>query len=185
MPSARPIASCGRTGSNAPVASKAVSRLSANIHGWLLLLPAAVLLVAFTHYPAAATLLHSFFSTPKGDRPAIWVGLDNYQAMVEDPVFWQAFTNNLWFALGTIPASIALAMLMAVWVNGKLHGRARLSQKSRIACRRGSNVNNTRNGPPCAARSSFIVWYLDEWPDRPTGDRERDRERQEERVERS
>src|SRR6185295_2292297 len=53
----------------------------------------------------------------------VWVGLDNYQAMVEDPVFWQALGNNLWFALGTIPLSIALALLMAVWVNGKIAGR--------------------------------------------------------------
>ena len=94
-----------------------------HIHGWLLFLPAAVLLAAFTHYPAVATLWHSFLSTPKGDRPAVWVGLDNYQGMVEDPVFWQVLANNLWFALGTIPVSIALALLMAVWVNGKLAGR--------------------------------------------------------------
>jgi sn-glycerol 3-phosphate transport system permease protein len=98
--------------------------LGAHIHGWLLLLPAVVLLAAFTHFPAAATLWHSFFSTPKGDRAAVWVGLENYQAMIDDPVFWQVLTNNLWFALGTIPVSIALAMLMAVWVNGKLAGRA-------------------------------------------------------------
>jgi len=99
-------------------------RFSVHIHGWLLVLPAAVLLAAFTHYPAVATLLHSFYSTPKAARPAVWVGLDNYRAMIEDPVFWQVLGNNLWFALGTIPASIALAMLMAMWVNGKLHGRA-------------------------------------------------------------
>ncbi|MGH8708786.1 MAG: carbohydrate ABC transporter permease [Burkholderiales bacterium] len=101
-----------------------MQRLSVHIHGWLLLLPAAVLLAAFTHYPALATLAHSFFSTPKANRPAAWVGLDNYQAMLEDPVFWQVLGNNLWFALGTIPASIALALLMAIWVNGKLRGRA-------------------------------------------------------------
>jgi sn-glycerol 3-phosphate transport system permease protein len=89
-----------------------------------LLLPAAVLLVAFTHYPAVATLVQSFFSTPKGARPARWVGLDNYAAMVADPVFWQALRNNAIFALGTIPTSIALALLMAVLVNGKLRGRA-------------------------------------------------------------
>ena len=100
-----------------------MNRASAHIHGWLLLLPAAVLLAAFTHFPAFATLWHSFLSTPKGTRPAVWVGLDNYQGMLEDPVFWQVLGNNLWFALGTIPASIALALLMAVWVNGKLAGR--------------------------------------------------------------
>jgi len=93
------------------------------IHGWLLLSPALILLVAFTHYPAVATLVQSFFSTPRGARPAAWIGLDNYQAMVADPVFWQTLRNNAVFALGTIPTSIALALLMAVWVNGKLPGR--------------------------------------------------------------
>ena len=100
-----------------------MNRLSVQIHGWLLLLPAAALLALFTHYPALATLWHSLHSTPKGARPAVWVGLDNYRGLVEDPVFWQVLGNNLWFAAGTIPASIALALLMAVWVNGKISGR--------------------------------------------------------------
>ena len=39
-------------------------RLAPHVNGWLLLLPAAVLLVAFTHYPTVATLWGSFFSTP-------------------------------------------------------------------------------------------------------------------------
>jgi sn-glycerol 3-phosphate transport system permease protein len=91
--------------------------------GWLLLLPAMVLLVAFTHYPAVATTWHSFFSTPKGSRPAVFVGLENYVLMADDPVFWQSLVNNLWFALGTIPLSIALAIVMALWVNRRIAGR--------------------------------------------------------------
>lgn len=94
-----------------------------SIHAWLLLLPALVLLVAFTHWPAVATLIDSFYSTPKGTRAAVWVGVENYQAMAEDPVFWQAVRNNLWFAAATIPASIGLALLMAVWVNERIAGR--------------------------------------------------------------
>ena len=94
-----------------------------SIHAWLLLLPALVLLVTFTHWPAVATFIDSFFSTPKGARAAVWVGVDNYQTMVEDPVFWQAVRNNLWFAAATIPASIGLALLMAVWVNERIAGR--------------------------------------------------------------
>ncbi len=94
-----------------------------SVHAYLLLLPAFVLLVAFTHYPAVATLIDSFFSTPKGSRPAVWVGLENYEVMASDPVFWKAATNNLWFALATIPASIALALVMALWVNERIAGR--------------------------------------------------------------
>ena len=101
-----------------------MNRLTTNIHGWLLLLPAVVLLALFTHYPAGATLWHSFFSTPKSHRPAVFVGLDNYRGMLDDPIFWQVLLNNAWFALGTIPLSIGLAILMAVWVNEKLKGQA-------------------------------------------------------------
>jgi sn-glycerol 3-phosphate transport system permease protein len=94
------------------------------IHAWLLLLPALVLLVSFTHWPALATFIDSFRSTPKGARAGAWVGIDNYRGMVEDPVFWKALTNNLWFAGATIPLSIALALVMALWVNERIAGRA-------------------------------------------------------------
>jgi len=100
-----------------------VTRTREWLYAWLLLLPAAALLALFTHYPAVANLWHSFYSTPKAARPAKFIGIDNYRALVDDPIFWQALTNNLWYALGTIPLSIALALLMAVWVNERLPGR--------------------------------------------------------------
>lgn len=96
------------------------------LHAWLMLSPAMVLLVAFTHYPAVATFWHSLFSTPRGTRPARFVGLDNYQALTEDPVFWQALVNNMIYAGATIPLSIVLALAMALWVNGKIAGRTAL-----------------------------------------------------------
>ena len=95
-----------------------------HVYGWLLLTPAAILLVAFTHYPAVATLADSFFSQGTALRPARFVGADNYAALAGDPIFWQVLRNNFWFALGTIPTSIALALLMALWVNARLPGRA-------------------------------------------------------------
>ncbi|MBL0142389.1 MAG: sugar ABC transporter permease [Betaproteobacteria bacterium] len=95
-----------------------------HVYGWLLLTPAAILLIAFTHYPAAATLFDSFFSTGTVVRPSRFVGLANYAALLDDPIFWQVLRNNLAFALGTIPTSIALALLMAIWVNDKLPARA-------------------------------------------------------------
>ena len=99
-------------------------RLFTHIYGWLMLLPAAVLLVAFTHYPATATFIDSFFSTPRGRRGAAFVGLDNYQAMVEDPVFWRALENNFVYAASVIPLTIALSLLMALAINGRIAGRS-------------------------------------------------------------
>ena len=97
--------------------------LARHIYGWLLLLPAAVLLVAFTHYPAVRTLIDSFYSTPRGRRGAVFAGLDNYQTMLADPVFWRALQNNVLYAASVIPLTIALALAMAMLVNGKIAGR--------------------------------------------------------------
>ena len=90
---------------------------------WLLLAPAMTFLFVFTHWPALASLMESFMSTARPRRPSRFVGMDNYQQALSDPVFWKSLTNNLWFALGTIPASISLALLMAIWVNDRLPGR--------------------------------------------------------------
>lgn len=99
------------------------------VYGWLLLTPAAILLIAFTHYPTVATLWHSFFSQGTAMRPAAYVGLENYLYMLDDEIFWKVVRNNALYAAGTIPASIAIALLMAVWVNGKLplRGLARMA----------------------------------------------------------
>jgi sn-glycerol 3-phosphate transport system permease protein len=96
----------------------------ATLHGWLLLLPAMACLALFTHWPAVASIIESFYSTPRARRPSRFVGLDNYEAMLADPIFWRALVNNLWFAIGTIPLSIGLAILMAVWVNDRIKGQS-------------------------------------------------------------
>lgn len=95
-----------------------------NVYGWLLLTPAAILLVGFTHYPAVATLIDSFFTTGTVVRPSKFAGLANYASLADDPIFWQVLKNNLYFAAATIPTSIAIAMLMAIWVNDRLPARA-------------------------------------------------------------
>lgn len=94
------------------------------LYGSLLLLPAAVLLWTFTFQPIIGTLFDSLFSTPRGARPAVFIGLDQYERMLEDPVFWKAMRNNAIYALTTIPLSMALALAMALFVNSNLRGQA-------------------------------------------------------------
>lgn len=50
--------------------------------------------------------------------------MQNYQDMLADPIFWKSVVNNFWFALATIPVSIALSVGMALWVNDKIAGRS-------------------------------------------------------------
>jgi len=94
------------------------------IHAYLLVLPAVTLLVAFTHWPAIETLVDSLFATPRSGHPAPFVGLENYTALLDDTVFRQALWNNAIYAAATIPASVVLALMMALAVNGALPGRS-------------------------------------------------------------
>jgi sn-glycerol 3-phosphate transport system permease protein len=82
-----------------------------------LLVPSLAILVTFTHYPALAALWTSLVT------PGVGVSISQFETMVNDPVFGQALRNTALFALGTVPASMALALVMAVWVNRKLRGR--------------------------------------------------------------
>ena len=93
------------------------------LYGSLLLLPAAVLLWTFTYQPILATILDSFWSTPRGKRPSHWVGLEHYRTMAADPIFWKALSNNAIYALATIPLSMALALGMALLVHAKVRGQ--------------------------------------------------------------
>lgn len=91
--------------------------------GYLLILPAAAVLAAFTHVPIVRTVYDSLVSRGSAIRPARFVGFGNFETLASDPVFWKVLGNNLVFALGTVPASIALALAMALLVDRKLRGR--------------------------------------------------------------
>ena len=94
------------------------------LHAWLLLLPALILLFAFTHLPAVQTVIDSFWSTPRGRRPSVFVGFGNYERLMADPTFRLAMINNAIYAAITIPLSIGLALAMAIFVQGRIAGRA-------------------------------------------------------------
>ena len=89
---------------------------------WLLLLPALVLLVAFTHWPALATLWHSFFSTPKRGAAR---GLRRPRQLPRDgrgpDVLAGALEQRLVRARHD-PAVDRARAAMALWVNSRLTG---------------------------------------------------------------
>lgn len=53
-------------------------------------------------------------------------GLDQYQNVFTDEIFQKVLWNNLIFMIGTVPASILLAMYLAIWLNKKMKGSALL-----------------------------------------------------------
>ena len=97
-----------------------------NLKAWLLLLPALSFLIAFTHWPTLKSIWRSFTWARSDVAPSQFVGLENYQLLLEDPVFLKVIENNFWYAIGTVPTSIALAIIMALWVNSKISGTSLL-----------------------------------------------------------
>lgn len=94
-----------------------------SVQGWLLVLPAVILLAAFTHWPTVQTVWASLHTTAVPGHPSRFAPAENMQALWEDPVFWQALRNNLVYAGWTIPATMALSLTMALVVDKRLPGR--------------------------------------------------------------
>lgn len=94
------------------------------IYGWLLLSPAAVLLMVFAFYPTMATLWSSLFSRNTRRNPTEFIGTENYADLFADPTFWLVVRNNLFYAGVTIPVSIGIALAMALWANSKISARS-------------------------------------------------------------
>jgi sn-glycerol 3-phosphate transport system permease protein len=90
------------------------SRLARRAWPYLLLAPSLVLLAAFTYLPIVRVAWDSLHDKVHGTSATLFVGLRNYSDLFADKAFVQAVINNLVYAVGTVPASMALALLFAL-----------------------------------------------------------------------
>jgi ABC-type sugar transport system permease subunit len=94
-----------------------------NAIGWLFLAPAIVLVGVFTVTPFFQAILLSFQSWDGVSPDAEWVGLENYDFVATDPVFWASMRNVLVFGLVGFVVGNGVALGMALAVNGITRGR--------------------------------------------------------------
>jgi len=92
------------------------SRLARRTWPYLLLAPSLVLLAAFTYLPIVRVAWDSLPDKTHGTATTLFVGLGNYSALFADKAFTQSVANNLVYAAGTVPPSMALALLFALAV---------------------------------------------------------------------
>jgi len=55
--------------------------------------------------------------------PREFLGLENYQEVFGDPIFWKAVTNTLYYVAIWVPLTMALGLFLAVIVNEGIRGR--------------------------------------------------------------
>lgn len=78
---------------------------------------------AFTLLPILLSLYYSFCSYPLIQKP-VWVGLDNYRALMHDGVFWKVISNTVVYAVLALPIGLLLALALAMLLNVKIRGQA-------------------------------------------------------------
>ncbi len=86
--------------------------------GLLFISPWLLGFLAFTLYPMLASLYYSFTDFKILEAPR-WVGLDNYIQMFKDPLFWKALSNTFYLTLVGAPASVLVALGIALLLNTK------------------------------------------------------------------
>jgi len=98
------------------------ARVREALTGYAFILPNLALFAAFMFLPLAWTFVLSTQET-SGFGPVENVGLDNYDRMFSDPVFWRALLNTIGYAAVSVPLSLAAGLALAMLINKKLPGR--------------------------------------------------------------
>jgi multiple sugar transport system permease protein len=80
----------------------------------LFLLPAVVYILALVGIPLALALAFAFSDVTVGDPSFDWVGLRNFEAIFDDPVFWRSLRNTVVFTVISMALTIVLAKALAM-----------------------------------------------------------------------
>lgn len=93
--------------------------------GWLLLLPALLLLLFVFAYPIARAFWLSLFTQNLGTKlQPVFSGLDNYVRMAGDGRFWQSFWTTTVFTTISVLLELLLGMGIALVLNQQFFGRS-------------------------------------------------------------
>jgi multiple sugar transport system permease protein len=92
--------------------------------GWILLLPALILLLLVFAYPILRAFWLSLFTQNLGTQlKLVFSGFDNYARMVGDGRFWQTMWNTTIFTVGSVLLELILGMGVALVLNQAFRGR--------------------------------------------------------------
>lgn len=92
--------------------------------GWMLLLPALILLFLVFAYPILRAFWLSLFTQNLGTQlKLVFSGLDNYGRMIGDGRFWQSMWNTTVFTAASVLLELIIGMGVALVLNQSFRGR--------------------------------------------------------------
>ncbi|MEW5857208.1 MAG: sugar ABC transporter permease [Cyanobacteriota bacterium] len=93
--------------------------------GWILLLPALLVLLFVYGYPIVRAFWLSLFTKNLGtELQPVFAGLDNYGRMAGDGRFWQSFWTTTVFTTSAVIIELLLGLGIALVLNQKFRGRS-------------------------------------------------------------
>jgi len=99
-----------------------LARKNANLWGFLFISPQLLGLLFFSLVP----LIYAFylsFTDWSGFGSSSFIGISNYINQINNPDFWKAMVNTIYYMFLVVPIGIALALILAVALN-KVKGKA-------------------------------------------------------------
>ena len=87
----------------------------------LFIAPALIVYALYVIYPILTTLNYSFFEW-NGVSEKVYIGMDNYIRMVNDPIFWASLKNNMWVVFASVFVQIPLGLIMALLLFAPIRG---------------------------------------------------------------
>src|SRR5690348_15682231 len=91
--------------------------------GLFFISPWLIGLVVFYLYPIGSSLYYSF-TDYNVLQPPTWVVLGNYQAILNDPLFWTALEHTLFLVVVGIPIYTVADIAVAILLNSKVPGQS-------------------------------------------------------------
>ena len=92
------------------------------VWGWAFIAPTMLGLIVLNFYPVFNTIWQSLCKTGDFGRDNTFVGLANYSRVLTASETWQSLFNTIKYALIEVPFGVAIAMVLAVFLNKKLKG---------------------------------------------------------------
>ncbi len=121
-----PVAEIGlNRARSTPRSSYAWERLMMNRNwlGFWFMMPAAIFLILFLAYPLGYGVWLSLTDARIG-RPGEWVGLENYQWLWDDDVFWLSVFNTLLYTIVASTIKFAVGLYLALLLNRHMRFKA-------------------------------------------------------------
>lgn len=100
-------------------------RRKENLTGWCFVMPVLTIFLVLTAFPFFFSLFLSFteWNFLGGLDKLKWVGLANFTKILADRRFKQALINTVVYMVTTVPTSIAISLVLAYVLDGKLFGK--------------------------------------------------------------